>query len=300
MPAVALQRVVLVTRRTEYEQLIERHATRRQARFFLKLRGQDMDEVEGRHRLFDEALAGVSSSIPLEWRRTRVDRARLDRFLFEPEDIVVALGQDGLVANVAKYLAGQPVIGLNPDAGRNAGVLVPHPPSAAADLLADVAAGRAGVEELTMVAADLDDGQSLLALNEVFVGHRSHQSARYELGWRDRREMHSSSGLIVTTGTGATGWARSIHRERGSSLELPPPTAAQLAFFVREAWPSIATGTDCTEGALGDGETLTIASRMDGGGVVFGDGIEQDALELPWGTVLTLHVADRRLRLVRG
>lgn len=41
-------------------------------------------------------------------------RGDLDRFLFEPDDIVLALGQDGLVANVAKYLDGQPVIGSNP------------------------------------------------------------------------------------------------------------------------------------------------------------------------------------------
>lgn len=151
-----------------------------------------------------------------------------------------------------------------------------------------------------MVAADLDDGQSLLALNEVFVGHRSHQSARYEIAWREAGERQSSSGLIVTTGTGATGWASSIHRERRSELPLPPATSPVLAFFVREAWPSIATGTECTEGPLLDGETLTIVSRMDGGGVVFGDGIERDALELPWGARLDIHVAARRLRLVSG
>jgi hypothetical protein len=34
-----------------------------------------------------------------------------------------------------------------------------------------------------MVQAELDDGQRLLALNEIFVGHRTHQSARYRLGF---------------------------------------------------------------------------------------------------------------------
>jgi len=60
----------------------------------------------------------VLGAIPSDWRRARVDRADLDRFLFEPEDVVVAVGQDGLVANVAKYLTGQPVIGCNPDPKR--------------------------------------------------------------------------------------------------------------------------------------------------------------------------------------
>jgi hypothetical protein len=47
----------------------------------------------------------------------------LDRFLLDPEDIVVAVGQDGLVANVAKYVQDQPVIGVNPEPDRNPGVL---------------------------------------------------------------------------------------------------------------------------------------------------------------------------------
>jgi hypothetical protein len=29
--------------------------------------------------------------------------------------IVITLGQDGLVANAAKYVAGQPIIAVNPD-----------------------------------------------------------------------------------------------------------------------------------------------------------------------------------------
>ena len=41
-------------------------------------------------------------------------RGDLDRFLFEPDDLVVIVGQDGLVANVSKYLDGQPVVGINP------------------------------------------------------------------------------------------------------------------------------------------------------------------------------------------
>jgi hypothetical protein len=44
-----------------------------------------------------------------------------------------------------------------------------------------------------MVDARLDDGRRLLALNEVFLGHASHQSARYALEVADEAERHSSS-----------------------------------------------------------------------------------------------------------
>jgi hypothetical protein len=202
------------------------------------------------------------------------------------------------VANVAKYLDGQPVIGLNPEPERRMGVLVTHPPQAAADLLADAAAGRAAIQGRTMAQARLDDGQALVALNELFVGHASHQSARYTLTALGHRERQSSSGLIVTTGTGATGWAASIRRERHSHIALPAPADPALAFFVREAWPSPATGTELTEGLLANDAALDVQCELEHGGVVFGDGIEADALALDWGSRVRIGVAPTRLRLV--
>src|SRR5881397_2908081 len=151
-------RVVVVRRPTEYEQLLARHATRGQAAFFLDTRGEDIDPVEERHRSFELARSQVLGELPAKWRRIELDRADLDRFLFEPDDIVVALGQDGLVANAAKYLGeGQPLIGINPDPSRYEGILVRHAAAAAGDLLADAASSRAPIERRTMVEAVLDD-----------------------------------------------------------------------------------------------------------------------------------------------
>ncbi len=291
-------RVVVVRRPTEYEHLLGRHATRGQAAFFLETRGEVIEPVERRHREFEQARAHVLAAIPPKWRRVELDRAELDRFLFEPDDIVIALGQDGLIANAAKYLdRSQPLIGINPDPRRYEGVLVRHPAAATADLLADAAAGRASIEQRTMAEARLDDGQRLVALNEIFAGHLSHQSARYELRIGDRAEAQSSSGLIVATGTGQTGWSRSIRTERNSTLPAPAPTESALTLFVREAWPSIDTGADLTEAVI-EATPVEITSRMESGGVVFGDGIESDRLDLPWGAHATIGVSEQRLQLV--
>jgi hypothetical protein len=296
--AAATPRAVLVTRPTEYDALLATHATRGQARFFLESRGQKLDSVLDRHHRFSHARHRVLEAVPGHWRRARVSRDDLDRFLFEPDDFVIVLGQDGLVANVAKYLGGQPVVGLNPDPERHDGVLVPHPPEAAGDLLAMVASGRGHLDALAMVEAEVD-GRRLLALNEIFIGHASHQSARYQIAWRGQSERQSSSGLIVTTGTGSTGWALSINRQRPSPLDLPAPSEQRLAFFVREAFPSGATGISITQGELEHAERLEITSRMDHGGVLFGDGIEGDHLPLPWGAVAQVCVSKQQLHLLR-
>jgi hypothetical protein len=297
--SATIPRVLLVSRPTEYEELLRRHGTRAQAGFFLSGRGLSIDEVEARHAAQQAAIGRVAAELPTRWRRSRVPRAELARFVFEPGDVIVAVGQDGLVANVAKYLDGQPVVGVDPLPGVNAGKLVRFGAEAAGELIARAVEGRAEVEERTMVEARLDDGQALLALNELYVGHRTHQSSRYTLALGGRRERQSSSGLIVATGTGATGWSLSIARATESEALLPSPTEPALAFFVREAWPSPATGTSLVRGRVTTGaERLTVTSEMGDGGVVFGDGIEDDRIPLGWGVRVSVGLAARRLRLV--
>ena len=287
-------RAVVVHRATELTELVARHGTRQQAGFFLTSRGRDLAELDARHQHQQSALAAVSAAIPLDWRRAVAERNDLDRFVFGPEDLVIAVGQDGLVANVAKYLDGQPVIGVNPEPARNPGVLVPHSPAAVAGLLRE-----RRVEERTMVAASTDDGQLLLALNEVYVGHRTHQSARYRLTSSDGfEERQSSSGILVGTGTGSTGWCRSAWQERRSTLRLPGASEPTLCWFVREAWPSPVTGTDCTEGLVTGQAGLTITAESEL--VVFGDGIESDTLTVGWGQSVSIGVAAIRLRLAQA
>ncbi|MEU4167655.1 hypothetical protein AB0F46_12310 [Streptomyces sp. NPDC026665] len=291
-------RVVLVHRTTEYEELTARHGTHGQAAFFLSSRGRDIAEVAERHRRSREALAAVVSAIPLTWRQARVERADLDRFLFAPEDVVVVVGQDGLVANVAKYLTGQPVVGIDADPGRNPGVLVRHRPADAAALLTSAHGG--GADELTMVEAVADDTQRLVALNEIYLGAAGHQTARYRLGldeYGGAVEPQASSGVLVGTGTGATGWLRSVWQERGERLPLPGPTDERLLWFVREAWPSPATGTSLVAGELTGAGRLSLTVESDRL-IVFGDGMEGDAVELVWGQTVQVGVAGVRLRLV--
>lgn len=291
-------RVVFVTRETDYELLLARHATRGQAKFFLETRGQDIDGLEDRHRRFHATLQAGRVAVPSDWRQAEVKRADLDRFLFGPEDVIVVVGQDGLVANVAKYLDGQPVLGLNPAPDLYDGVLVRAPLALLRELLPASVAGAARAERRTMVEARLDSGERLLALNEVFVGHHSHQSARYRIACGELAEDHSSSGLIVASGTGATGWARSIMEATRAPLPLGAEERA-VAFFVREPFPSIATGTTLRAGKLA-AAPLAVTSRMNDGGVIFADGIEQDFLAFDWGRRVLLRPAAQTLNLIIG
>ena len=287
-------RIVLVSRMRALDELTRRHGKRMQAAFHARARGLSLDQLERDHAALAGAIETLSNAIPARWRRARIQRAELSRFVFEPNDRVVCIRPDGLVANTAKYLEGQAVIATNP---LGKGPLTAHSTTTATHAL--VSTDMLPTEARTLVEARVDGRPVLKALNELYLGHRTHQSARYTLSFAAMRARHISSGVIVSTGTGATGWAGSIAREIGNIAILPQPTARSLAFFVRELWTPPGASRQLVRGEIADGENLGVTSEMNEGGVLFGDGIEEDCIELGWGTCVTMQVATQALRLVR-
>ncbi|SEW46072.1 hypothetical protein SAMN04488515_3441 [Cognatiyoonia koreensis] len=290
-------RVVLVSRETEYAALLAKHGTRGQAEFFLSTRGQTIADLEVRDALQSRALAAAKEAVPAEWTFVHVMRDDLNRFLFGPNDIIVPIGQDGLVANLAKYLDGQPVIGVSPDLASSEGVLTRHGVDRLPALLKAAGHADIDVQARAMVQADAGEGLSLLALNELFIGHRSHQSARYVVQAGGTEEFQSSSGMIVATGTGLTGWAKSIMTATHRPFEIAPEER-RAAFFAREPWPSRTSGCEIAAGEIGGDASLTLLSRINEGGVIFADGIEQDYLPFDWGVQAQIRIAEKRLSLV--
>lgn len=164
-------RIVIVTRATPLEHLLARCGTRGQVEFYLRTRGQELAPYQDTHDRFTASLESVQAALPTHLRRVRVEREELDRFLFSPDDVVLVVGQDGLVANVAKYVDGQPVIGVNPDPERFDGILCRHTSVDVRELLLAYLGGsvRLELEKRAMALAEREDGQRLYALNEIFV-----------------------------------------------------------------------------------------------------------------------------------
>ena len=162
-----------------------------------------------------------------------------------------------------------------------------------------------------MACARLNDGQSLLAVNDLFIGQRSHVSARYQLTLGETSETQSSSGVIISTGLGSTGWFKSILAgaagvvratgggEPGLPVEAPFAWDADYLYFsVREPFPSKATGARLVFGKVTPGQPLRVSSRMLENGVIFSDGIESDFLEFNAGMEARIELAERRGLLV--
>jgi NAD kinase len=304
------RKVILVTRRTRLEELLARHHTREQSRFYVEHLGADFEDYEREHETYQAATGEVVEVLRAHGRYQVLDRRYAPNFLFGPQDVVVALGQDGLVANTMKYLDGQPLVGVNPDPARWDGVLLPFAPRDVAELLPKVLADAYASRAVTMARASLANGQSLHAVNDLFIGPKSHTSARYQLEAGERREVQSSSGVIVSTGLGSTGWMRSVVTGAlavagfavGTRLEAEfqgrPWEDDALEFAVREPFPSRSSAATVLCGRIEQGEQLVLTSLMAEGGVIFSDGIEADYLEFNAGARVEITVATRRGRLV--
>ncbi|MBR1089255.1 sugar kinase [Bradyrhizobium manausense] len=310
MPAANDRKIVLVTRKTRLEDLVARYLTAAQARFYVEHLGADFSDYEREHEVYHEQRHATLQVLE-QWGRYQViERGFLPNFIFAPDDIVVALGQDGVVANTMKYLDDHPLIGLNPDPSRYDGILLPFAPHDLAKLLPEVAAEKRNSQAVTMAEARLRDGQVLYAVNDLFIGARTHVSAIYEIAAGGTTERQSSSGLVVSTGLGSTAWFRSIVTGSlaiAGSFGQPSPRAgydalpwdaAELRFAVREPFPSRHSQTNLVCGRLSPEEQLRIRSLMAENGVIFSDGVEADRLDFNAGAEVTIGIAKRRGRLI--
>ncbi|HLV79811.1 MAG TPA: hypothetical protein VKT32_05990 [Chthonomonadaceae bacterium] len=331
------EKVVIVTRKTALEELVERYNTRDQARFYVgrmaRMRGGAMEpaasraparrhdqpvpgdftEYERAHEIYQRAQEIVRAALPPGTRSQFIERAFLPNFVFGAEDLVVTLGQDGLVVNTAKYLNSQPLVALNPDPQRIDGVLIPFRVEQAAVVLGSVLRGRFACKQIRMAKADLNDGQSLTAVNDLFIGQRTHQSARYRLELAGRGEDQSSSGIIVSTGAGSTGWYRSVLTGAAETVATiigdEQARAARenyrfdweadfLRFSVREPFVSRTSQASLVSGAIEADQKLEVISQMPQNGVIFSDGIEEDYLPFNSGAIASIGLAEKRVNLV--
>lgn len=304
-------KIVLVVRATRLADLKARFATKSQAKFYVSRLGGDFGDYENEDAKYQGAIQQAQQTLGELGRVQVVQRGFLPNFVFGGQDVVVSLGQDGLVANTLKYLNGQPLLGVNPDPERYDGQLLPFQVGDLDKIMREVLRGGRHRREVTMAEASLNTGLRLCAVNDIFIGTRSHGSARYRITLGAAAENQSSSGVIVSTGLGSTGWFKSLMSgasaiavASGRAGALPPKEtsfpwdAGHLYFTVREPFPSKTTGAALVFGRVTPREHLVIESQMGENGVIFSDGIEQDFIEFNSGTKATVTVSERRGLLV--
>jgi hypothetical protein len=290
--------------------LVERFNTFAQAEFYIEASGGNFAEYVNEDEAYRHSLELVRRSIELGLKIQVIDRILVPTFTFLPHDLVVTLGQDGLVANCAKYAGRQPIIAVNPDPERVDGILLPFLPDQLPHAIDQVLENRCRIRPVTLAEASLNDGQRLLAFNDLFLGAQSHVSARYQLHWNSSKESQSSSGVLVSTGAGSTGWISSVFNMASGVSALTGGHAVKplrlewedrrLLFVVREPFISRHSMANLIAGVVESQQSLVLESLMPSGGVIFSDGIEADYLQFNSGSIVSIKAAEETAQLVVG
>lgn len=324
-----LPSIVIVTTPTRFQGLLARWGTKGQAKFRMKQaiahqaetnstiqrKSSNKTDAEADFAMYEAEndryqlmVNQVREELDFGFPLTLVERRYLPTYEFRNAVVVIVIGPDGLVANTAKYVGELPIIGINPDPQRIDGVLLPFGLPQARSIVDAVLKERAAVQRVTLAEAQLNDGQRLLAFNDLYIGRQTHVSARYNLRWRNSSESQSSSGVIVATGAGSTGWLSSVFNmtqgvnqwlgaEQVASKRMAWDTQS-LAWVVREPFASRFSQAHLVAGMLEKNEALTLESLMPEGGVIFSDGIESDFLEFNSGTSVAIRIAQQQARIV--
>lgn len=306
-------RIVVVTKRTQMQELLDRFVTEGQARFYLEHMGLSFSEYAEAHARYETGLKFLEGVLPDSPRHVVIDRSFLPTFTFEDRDLVVTLGGNGLVVNTAKYVDTQPILAVNPDPARHEAILVPFRLSDVRVRVEAALRGSFQMRRVSMAEARLNDGQTVLGFNDLFIGQRGHASARYRIEFAGKAEDQSSSGIIIATGAGSTGWIQSVlagsvgvvrsacPRIQGLPAQVDTRfdwAADYLRFAVREPFPSVKSQAGIVFGTIEGRRPLRVVSKMPEGGVIFSDGVESDATMFTSGAVAEVKVADRKAGLI--
>jgi NAD kinase len=268
----------------------------------------DFAEYKQEDSVYQKAVEAVERQLDFGLPVKRIDRSFVSTFDFRRAALVVVVGQDGLVANTAKYVGGLPIVAVNPDPKRIDGILLPFQVPQVRKAVDRVIKERYHARTVTLAEVALNDGQQMLAFNDFYLGTASHVSARYTLQVDGQQEPQSSSGVLVSTGAGSTGWMSSvINMTAGISHFFGQPMDKRinlewgdrrLVWAVREPFVSKQSRAGLVAGILKEHQELVVESLMPSGGVIFSDGIEADFLQFNSGTIARIRVADQYANLV--
>jgi len=305
---MSVEYAIIIKNKTRLETLIERFNTKAQAKFYIESLGGNFHDYEHENEIFQHSLSTVQRNLSTVLKNKIVERSFLPSFIFNDKQVIVTVGQDGLVANTAKYVKQIPIVAVNPDQDRFDGILLPFNSDNFLVAIDKVIANNHNSKLTSFAEAKLNDGQRLLAFNDLFIGATSHVSARYQITYHNKSEEQSSSGIIVSTQAGSTGWLSSIFnmsfgiqkfiQENDSTKKYANLADNQLMFAVREPFASKRTQVETTAGIITGDSKLIVQSFMPNNGLIFSDGVEADFLKFNSGAIATIGVAAEKANLV--
>ena len=227
------------------------------------------------HEAHYRTLAQLEEALTAEGLPYQLAPFQFSERHYQGKDLVIAVGGDGTFLHAAQYVKGAVMLlGLKSDP-KSRGYLLSTDAYDIPTKVRLLAEGAFDIQLRTRLEISIDGLVRDLAVNEAYIGHKDRVTSRYILHHLGLQESQMSSGLVVAVGSGSTAWLRAIAHFGDVQRPAPFPLDARLAKLrVREPFEDY----QLLKGDLLDGETLSVDSLMNHGGVVAVDGATIDKM----------------------
>jgi hypothetical protein len=221
-------------------------------------------------------------------------------------DFIIALGGDGTVLGTSRLTklsvnSDTPILTVRGSNG-SVGALCYYNLDLVDFALNQIKQEKYTVEKWTRVKATCN-GSSICGLNEIYIGSEfSVRASKYNLYFKHQKDYQISSGVVISTGTGITGWFKSILGQYPSRFPTDRDSN-DLAYIVRELSYSqlseIGEEFIYNENVIEDGELICIEWMQDRKGVAAADGSFKSAFSVARGDKVVIENAHDPVSVIK-
>ncbi len=291
-----VRQALIILKKTKFELDEERYPDRE---FYAKITSLQNNCYERIYRSHLRQLESRKILQEIFGHENCVFRDEFDRKNPSDYEYLIALGGDNHFTYVAHYAKGTKVIGCNSDVKTSRGVLLGFSP----EMLRNAVENNfqdTEIMEWSMIYGRLDypEGtfmETVGCVNEISIRNMSPDlTSRYLIRYKDSQEEQKSSGLLLYTGAGSTGWYSSCLGLSGNDQQKFPKDAPYFGVFARELSHRARLNFKLND-FIANG-SITVISEMNGGISI--DSLPERIYHFPPGTIGTFQLSSHKLKTV--
>jgi len=190
--------------------------------------------------------------------------------------LIISFGGDNSFTYTSHYAGDTPIIGINSDPLRSVGALCMWSSKDLEETIETILKEEYEIENWTRLKTTINDEKITSATSEYYFGEKQRKDmSRNTIEYRGKEYEQKSSGIIIATGAGSTGWYNSANRFLFPEGNTFTKTEKKAVFINTEPYAYTRKIGELYAGEIREGEKLIIHSLNDEGGTVSCDSWEE-------------------------
>lgn len=227
---MSINNVLVVYKKSVYE--LYSNSPDKELREFMAESNRDVERMKKSHEAQQKSLETIVAGLSRAGiSHEAIYRAELETMGVGGSDLVISVGGDGTFLEVSHYILSPelPILGVNSDTNASTGFFTYATADNFAKVMEAIENGKAPITVLNRLEVILNDKKlPEPVLNDILVAHTNPAAmTRYTLVADRVPTEVRSSGLLVCTAAGSTGW---IYQEGGVVMPL---SSTEMQYFSR-------------------------------------------------------------------